>query len=309
MQVIRGIHNIGLAHQGCVLSIGNFDGVHKGHQKILSNLVDIARRGDHPSLVMIFEPQPKEFFHPECAPLRITGFREKLKLIERCGIDFVICVPFNQRFRSLSAETFVHDVLVGKLSVAHVMIGDDFRFGCDRQGSIEYLNAVKDTLGFEVSNSSTIEHQDERISSTRIREQLAAGNIADANELLGWDYQISGRIIRGDQLGRTINVPTANIRLRHINPALQGVVVVKVSGNGLTDHPGVANLGPKPTVNGLRAGLEVHLLDFNGDLYGQHLTVTILKKLRSIEKFESFDLLKQQIFNDIARARAYFNNV
>jgi len=309
MQVIRGIHNIGSIHQGCVLSIGNFDGVHKGHQKILSNLVDMARLGHHPSLVMLFEPQPKEFFHPETAPLRITGFREKLRLIEQCGVDYVICVPFNQRFRSMSAENFVQHVLVDRLAVSHVMIGDDFRFGCDRQGSIDYLNAVKDTQGFEVSNSSTIEHQEARISSTRIREQLAAGNIADANELLGWDYQISGRIIRGAELGRTINVPTANIGLRNIRPALQGVVVVSVSGDGIKDHPGVANLGPKPTVNGLKSGLEVHLLDFDADLYGKHLTVTILKKLRAIEKFESFDLLKQQIFNDIAQARAYFNNV
>lgn len=308
MQVIRGTHNIKPKHQGCVLSIGNFDGVHSGHKQILSRLVVEAKKTDKTSLVMIFEPQPKEFFHPESAPLRITGFREKISLLESCGIDYVICVPFNQKFRSLSAEAFVKKVLVDKLAISHVLIGDDFRFGCDRKGSLKYLQAVKDDNNFKVTDSWTIEHQDERISSTRIRQELAEGNIIGANELLGWDYRISGRIVHGAKLGHTIGVPTANINLRNIVPALQGVFAVSVCGNGFKNKVGVANLGPKPTVNGFKSGLEVHLLDYDDDLYGKHLSVTLLKKLRSIKKFESLDLLKQQISSDIAQARAYFNN-
>lgn len=307
MQVIRGLHNIREHHHGCYVSIGNFDGVHRGHEQILSHLVARARANNAKALVMIFEPQPKEFFEPGTAPLRITGFREKLARLAACGIDCVLCVPFNQRFRSLSAEAFVSEVLVQRLAVKHVSIGDDFRFGCDRAGNLAYLQAAAAQWDFQVIDSGTIEDQDIRISSTRIRQALAQGNIAEANALLGWQYQLSGRVVHGMALGRTLGVPTANIRLHAYRPALQGVVAVRVHGAGNKTINGVANIGPKPTVSGSQATLEVHLLDFEGDLYGQHLFVTPVKKLRDIQKFESLDLLKKQIFDDIAQARAYFS--
>ena len=318
MQVIRGLHNIRPRHQGCYVSIGNFDGVHRGHEQILSHLVQRGRAVGAKTLVMIFEPQPKEFFEPDAAPLRITGFCEKLTRLAACGIDFVLVVPFNQTFRSLSAEDFVAEVLVRQLAVRHVSIGDDFRFGCDRKGSIDYLESVAQGFQFAVTDSGTIEHDATRISSTRIREALAAGNISEANALLGWEYQLCGRVVHGAAIGRTIGVPTANIRLHAYKPALQGVLAVTVafsgsgSGSGTAEenriHLAVANLGPKPTVNGSQASLEVHLLDFDGDLYGKHLCVTPVLKLRNIQKFETLDLLKQQIFDDIAQARAYFFN-
>ena len=307
MQVIRGLHNIREQHHGCFVSIGNFDGVHRGHEQILRHLVARARNENAKTLVMIFEPQPKEFFEPDSAPLRVTGFREKLARLAACGIDWVLCVPFNQRFRSLSAQAFVSEVLVGQLAVTHVSIGDDFRFGCDRAGNLAYLQSAALDHGFAVTDNGTIEHQDARISSTRIRQTLAAGKISEANALLGWEYQLSGRVVHGMALGRTLGVPTANIRLHAYRPALQGVVAVTVQGAGNKTVNGVANIGQKPTVNGSQATLEVHLLDFDGDLYGQHLFVTPKLKLRDIHKFETLDQLKQQIFDDIAQARAYFS--
>lgn len=307
MQLFRGLHTINHSCQGAALTIGNFDGVHLGHQAILRKLVADARSAGLPAGVMIFEPQPKEFFSIEHAPLRITGFRDKVCQLEACGIDFVICVPFNASFRALSAEQFINDVLVDKLSVKHVMIGDDFRFGCDRRGNIDFLLNSGERCGFHVTNSSTIAHMDQRISSTRIRQELARGAIAPANELLGWNYRISGRVVHGEQLGRTIGVPTANIKLGGINPALQGVIAVNVSGADFGPYPGVANLGPKPTVGGFQAGLEVHLLDYESDLYGRLLVVEMMKHIRPIEKFDSLDALKAHIVGDLDQARTFFN--
>lgn len=306
MQLVRGLHNLKPAHRGCVATIGNFDGVHRGHQGVLVRLRERAAEANLPTCVVLFEPQPLEFFAPERAPARLTNLREKVALLQAAGIDRVLCLTFNRRLRELSAEQFVHHILVEGLGIKHLEVGDDFRFGCDRSGDFSSLVKAGKREGFSVESAHTIALNGERISSTRVREELAAGHFASVEQLLGRPYAITGRVLHGQKLARQLNAPTANLQLNRLRPALHGVYLVSTDING-TRWPGVANIGKRPSVAGDgRAHLEVHLLDFSGDLYGRRLCVQFHQKLRDEQRFASLEALKTAIASDIAAARAHW---
>lgn len=306
MQLVRGLHNLRCCQRSCVATIGNFDGVHLGHQGVLARLRERAAEAGLPSCVVIFEPQPREFFAPDKAPPRISSLREKLELLREAGVDQVLCLTFNRRLRELSAEQFVHQILVEGLGVKHLEVGDDFRFGCDRAGDFNLLVEAGAREGFTVESASTIALDGERISSTRVREVLAASDFAMAERLLGRPYSISGRVLHGQKLGRQLGAPTANLRLNRLRAALNGVYLVSTAVDGQR-WPGVANIGTRPSVAGDgRAHLEVHLLDFAGDLYGRRLVVQFHQKLRDEQRFASLEALKSAIDADIAAARAHW---
>lgn len=307
MEIIRGLHNLRPRHHRCVATIGNFDGVHLGHQAIIRQLRSHAGRLGLPAVVVLFEPQPREYFSPEDAPSRLLPFREKVETLTALGVDRVLCIRFNIGFSRLTAQQFAENVLLQGLGVEHLVVGDDFHFGNDRCGDFGFLARFGETHGFEVEHTHTFELADERVSSTRVRSALEQANFAEASELMGREFFIEGRVTHGDARGRTINVPTANILLRRKKTPLSGVYAVEVEGVAAQRVPGMCNVGIRPTVNGLEPRLEVHLLDFNGDLYGRRLKVYFHKKIREEKKFASFDELKQAIYQDIATGRAYFS--
>ena len=306
MELIRGRHNLRARHRGCVATIGNFDGVHRGHRALLARLAEQSRRLGVPSLLMTFEPQPLEFLRPQVAPPRITGLRDKLAALTATELDRVLIVRFDARFAAVSAEDFVDQLLVRELGVRYLLIGDDFRFGQGRRGDAALLEARAGEHGFGLERLSTVSHSGERVSSTRVRQALQAGDLTLAADLLGRPYRISGRVARGDALGRTIGFPTANLVFHRSKPALEGVFVVKVHGLG-EPRQGVASLGTRPTVNGQDLRLEVHLFDFDGDLYGRHLEVEFLQRLRGEERFDSMEAMRLQIERDAAAAREFFD--
>ncbi|MZI94635.1 bifunctional riboflavin kinase/FAD synthetase [Vibrio sp. CAIM 722] len=305
MEFVRGIHNIKSHHHGCVLTIGNFDGVHLGHQQVLRQVSQRAERLGLDSVVMTFEPQPMELFAKDRAPARLTRLRDKFVQLDKLGIDRLLCVNFNYHFASMTAESFVHDLLVKQLGVKFLVVGDDFCFGRERQGNFAMLQQAGQQYGFEVVSTQSFCLSSLRVSSTAIREALASDNLASAADMLGRDYSISGRVSHGRKLGRTIGFPTANIPLKRCVSPVSGVYVVEVKGLGNTAIGGVANIGQRPTVNGVRQQLEVHLFDFHDNLYGKQLEVLLLHKLRDEVKFASFDELKQQIELDAEAARVW----
>lgn len=306
MELIRGLHNLRKKHQGCVATIGNFDGVHLGHQAVLRHVKAKALELGVPSAVVVFEPQPREFFAAPQAPARLTRFRDKVDRLAAQGIDRIVCLPFNQKLGSLSAHDFITQVLIQGLDVRYLVVGDDFRFGCDRAGDFALLQAVGKSQGFDVVNTTTFEVEAERVSSTRIRTVLAEANFVLANKLLGVPYQIGGKVLHGRKLGRQLGVPTANLSLKNKQPALHGVYTVLLSsGDGLL-HKGVANIGNRPTIDGVKPALEVHVFDFNGDLYGQRVQVTFCSKLRDEKRFSDVAALRKQIMKDLLAAREYF---
>ncbi len=312
MRLIRGLTNLNILSQrndsplasGCVATIGNFDGVHLGHQAIIRQVTGKARELGVPSVVMIFEPQPQEFFRGAEAPPRLTAFRQKFEALLAAGIDMVLCLRFNERFRSYSAMGFVEDILVKGLKVRHLVVGDDFRFGCDRAGEFALLEKVGPDCGFTVENTRTVTVAGERVSSTRIRGLLDVNHLEQAEALLGHPYRIRGRVVYGRQLGRELGAPTANILLRQM-PALQGVYVVSATLADGRVLDGVANIGLRPTVDGKQPALEVHLFDFTGKLYGQHIDVVFRHGLRDEIRFESVTALKHQIARDFENARGW----
>lgn len=312
MRLIRGLTNLKRLSrqadsplaQGCVATIGNFDGVHLGHKTIIDQVRTKARELGVPSLVMVFEPQPREFFQGTDAPPRLMGFRQKFEALLAEGVDIVLCLRFDQAFRSYSAMGFIEDVLIRGLRIRHLVVGDDFRFGCDRAGDFSLLRTVGETAGYTVENTRTVTVDGERVSSTRVRDLLNVNGLEQAEALLGHPYRIRGRVVYGRQLGRQIGAPTANLLL-HRMPALRGVYVVKAVLDDGRAFDGVANIGVRPTVDGKRPSLEVHLFDFAGTLYGQHLEVVFRHGLRDEEKFESVDALKAQIARDMENARAW----
>jgi riboflavin kinase/FMN adenylyltransferase len=253
---------------------------------------------------MVFEPQPREFFQGADAPPRLTGFRQKLEAILSYGVDCVLCLNFDENFRSYSGMGFIEDVLIDGLKVCHLVVGDDFRFGCDRAGDFRLLNQVGERAGFSVENTRTVTVDGDRVSSTRIRHALQDNNLPLAARLLGHPYTIRGRVVYGRQLGRTIGAPTVNIMLGRLAP-LQGVYVVDVELPDGSHRDGVANIGLRPTVDGRQPSLEVHLLDFAGTLYGQRISVSFRQPLRDEIKFDSIDELKDQIARDFDDARAW----
>ncbi|MCX3309898.1 bifunctional riboflavin kinase/FAD synthetase [Pantoea vagans] len=306
MKFIRGIHNLNEQHRGCVLTIGNFDGVHRGHQALMSRLCEEGRKRNLPVVVMVFEPQPLELFAGDKAPARLTRLREKLRYMAEAGVDKVLCVRFDRRFAALSAQRFISDLLVDKLDVKYLAVGDDFRFGAGRQGDFLLLQKAGAEYGFEVVSTETFCDGGKRISSTAVRQALAADDLALAQSLLGHPFTISGRVVHGDALGRTLGFPTANLPLRRSVSPVKGVYAVEVRGLTPEPLPGVANIGTRPTVKGLRQQLEVHLLDINMDLYGRHIDVVLKQKIRNEQRFASLEALKEQIANDVVTARQFF---
>ncbi|MGB0833809.1 MAG: bifunctional riboflavin kinase/FAD synthetase [Psychrobium sp.] len=305
MQLIRGIHNIDTQTSGCVLTIGNFDGVHLGHQEVLNGLKQQAKVLSLPSTVMTFEPQPQELFNGDEAPARLSRLRDKLSLLAQYDIERLLCVRFDSKFSAMSANDFVEQLLVEKLGVKFLVVGDDFRFGYKRQGDFKMLVAAGKKHGFEVVSTQSLKVSNHRVSSTLIREKLKSGDVEAAEEMLGHPFVISGRVRHGDKKGRTIGFPTANIALdRKVSP-VQGVFAVEVTLDGKA-YQGVANIGKRPTVNGHRIQLEIHLFEFSGDIYGKCLDTRVLTKIRDEKKFDSFDLLKQQIEKDVIAAKAFF---
>jgi len=305
MQVFRGIPE--RAEHGCVLSIGNFDGVHRGHQALLAQLRAKSEAPGLPAAVLTFEPHPREYFAHEDRPRRLTSLREKILLLKDQGVDRLYIGRFNQKLAGLTAEAFIEDVLVHGLGVRHLLIGDDFCFGKGRKGNFAMLQAAGDKIGFGVESMHTFRHEDERVSSSAVRAALAEGDMPHAARLLGRPYSISGRVMHGDKIGRTIGFPTANIQLKHRSPPLMGIYTVSV--DGLADHPwpGVASVGVRPTINDAgRPTLEVHLFDWNTDCYDAHLRVNFLRKQRDEERYDSLDALTAQIARDAEEARAYF---
>ena len=305
MQIIRGTHNLRPQHQGCVATIGNFDGVHLGHQAVLGQLAEKADELGLPLVVITFEPQPQEYFCPDAAPPRLTRLREKVQALRRYSVDRVLVLRFNAKFAGQAPQTFIDRVLVNGLGVRYLVVGDDFRFGKQRAGDFDMLCTAGREHGFDVVNMHTFGLDGERVSSTRVREALGAGDLNAAEKLLGRPYRMSGRVAHGDEKGRTIGFPTANIHLHRKATPLRGVFAVELYGVHGEPLPGVANLGTRPTVCGMRTLLEVHLFDFDRDIYGAHVHVEFLHKLRDEQRFDSFDALKQQILRDAAQARAF----
>ena len=290
-----------------VLTIGNFDGVHLGHQALLRLLTDKARALGLPAVVLTFEPHPREFFAPQNAPPRLASLREKLLLLDAAGIDMTRIVRFNARFAALSAEQFIDRVLVESLQVRHLIIGDDFCFGAGRKGDFAMLKAAGERRGFVVEAMPTHSFNGERVSSSAVRDALAQGCLDRAARLLGRPYSIAGRVVHGEKIGRTIGFPTVNIQLKGRQPPLSGVFTVEVEGLAAAPVAGVASVGVRPTVDGSgRPTLEVHLFDWTADCYGAHLRVHFLRKQRDEEKYDSLDALSAQIALDACNARAWF---
>ncbi|OOZ41348.1 riboflavin biosynthesis protein RibF [Solemya pervernicosa gill symbiont] len=306
MELIRGIHNLRTRHRGCVATIGNFDGVHLGHQAVLGQLAEQAEEYGLPTQLITFDPQPQEFFRPDQAPARLTRLREKLLALRRFSVDRVLCTPFDQRLANMEAEQFIEQILVEGLGVRYLVVGDDFRFGKGRRGDFEMLRLAGERHGFPVVSMHTFNIDAERVSSTRIREALGVGDLVTAEKLLGRPYRMSGRVAHGDKLGRTIGFPTANIHLHRKATPVDGVFAVEVFGVEGEPVHGVANVGTRPTVNGTRSLLEIHLFDFSSEIYGHYINVDFLQRIRPEQRFESFDALKQQIDRDVDSARTFF---
>ena len=304
MKIIRGIDNLNNEFTQCVVTLGNFDGVHLGHQQLINHLIEQGKKLNLPTVVMLFEPQPLEFFSKQNAPARLTSFKEKVQLIEKLGIDYIIAVPFTQTFANMSANAFIQDWLIKKLSAKYIVIGDDFQFGRDRKGDINLLQQYTQNNHFSVESMPTFVWNNLRISSTAVREALFNSDFELARCLLGRDYVIQGRVVHGNALARQLGFPTANIHLNRKKPALQGVYFVKVKNCCSNQYyHGIANIGIRPTIEGKKAILEVNIFDFSGDIYGQYLDVTFVCKLRDEKKFDSLADLKQQISQDVCTAK------
>ena len=309
IKIIRGLNNIREKHAGAVVTIGNFDGVHIGHQMILRRVNQEAKRLKTQSMLICFEPQPREFFDVYKAPARLTRFREKVELLAEQGISQVLCLKFNEEVRKMSSNRFT-SLLVNNLKVRALFVGDDFKFGNDRRGDFSSLKEAGSKNNFPVHNMYTLDFQAERVSSTRIRDSLAVGEFQLAEKLLGYPFSISGKVIYGRQLGRTIGIPTANIQLHRYVAPISGVFACNVF-IGAELFFGVANVGVRPTVDdaNLTPILEVHLLNFNRMIYGESVKVVFLKKLRDEKKYEDLSALKSAINQDVRNAETFFESV
>ena len=307
MRIVRNLNASGERFTNPVLTLGNFDGVHLGHQAMLRRLRDAATALGTPACVMTFEPHPREFFAPDQAPTRLTSLREKLELLAYHGVDRVYVIRFNFDFARVSAQDFIHRILKRGLDVRWLLVGDDFRFGARRAGDSNMLRAAGRELRFEVAEMPSLMVGKRRVSSTAVRDLLADGRLGEAEQLLGRPYGISGRIVRGDQLGRRLGFPTANVQLKHNRPPLFGIFVAQL--HGLPDGilPGAASLGVRPTVTGGgKPTLEIHLFNFDRDIYGWHVRVEFLERLRKERKYPNLMALTRQIAIDVEEARAWF---
>jgi riboflavin kinase / FMN adenylyltransferase len=282
------------------LAIGNFDGLHLGHQALLAKTVEVANSQQLKPAVMTFEPHPREFFTPQNAPARLSSLREKLEYFEEAGIDNVFVLRFNQAFSAITAQDFMQKVLRASLNASAILVGGDFCFGAKRKGTVQDLIEA----GFELIDFPAVKVGHARVSSTLVRNALATGDLVQAKHLLGRPYSISGKVVHGAKLGRQLGYPTANVHMRHERPALTGVYAVKLDG-----REGVANLGIRPTITGVpKLMLEVYVFDFEGDLYDQHVHVQFFQKIRDEMKFDGLDALKAQIALDVESAKCFFLN-
>jgi len=307
MHVYHGLPGIAERHP-CALSIGNFDGVHRGHRALLQRVVDAARESGATAAAMTFEPHPREFFAPEQAPARIANLRDKIEGLRQVGIERVFVQHFNRDFASLSPEQFIQRILVDGCQARALLVGDDFRFGARRAGDVALLRSFGARCGFRVEQVAQVQWNGERVSSSRIRGALGAGNLLLASELLGHAYSISGRVLHGSKLGRQLGFPTLNLRVAHRRPALNGIYAVLVHGIRSSSLPGVASVGLRPTIDDSgRWLLEVHLFDFSEDVYGQLIRVQFVQKLRDEERFDTVQELAAAIRRDADRARAIFD--
>lgn len=310
MELIRGLHNLAPRHRGCVVSIGNFDGLHRGHQALIERLRELSRQHGLPSAVMIFEPTPREFFAPDSAPPRIAGFRGKLRLLLRSGVDRVLLLRFDRRLANLPAEEFVRRILVQALGVKAVVVGDDFRFGHKRGGDVALLQRLGGEGGYSVEALGSVTVEGERCSSTAVREALARPDLARAELLLGRHYRALGRVRRGLQLGRKLGMPTANLMLRRGTALAHGVYAVKAYWPQRPEGaPGVASVGVRPTLGLTACLLETHVFGEPVSLYGEELEIEFWQYLRPQRKFDALDALAAQMQADAQQARAFFDGM
>ena len=305
MELVRGRHNLRPRHRGSAVTVGNFDGVHLGHQAVLRQLAERARAVGEPSTVVTFEPHPREFFDPDNAPARLSRLRDKAAAIAALGVDRLLILRFDAELTRQEPEAFVDELLLEGLGARHVVVGDDFRFGRKRRGDFALLSQAGRQQGFGVEEAATYMLDGERVSSTRVRAALAQGDLDAATRLLGGPYTIRGRVIHGEKLGRDLGFPTANLALEGYRLPTTGIFAVVACDERGRRYPGVANLGWRPTVRGKRPLLEVHAFDFAGDLYGAHLTVELLARLRPEERFDSLDALVERMHVDARQAREY----
>jgi riboflavin kinase/FMN adenylyltransferase len=310
VELIRGHYNLKPRHRHCVATLGSFDGVHLGHQEVIRRTIAKAREQGLPATVITSEPLPREFFAPDTAPPRLTRLREKLAVFAQLGIDRVLCLRFNAALAGLPAEVFVENILVNGLGLAHLVVGDDTRFGKNRRGDFQLLQTLGQRFGFSAERVATFSRAGERVSSTRIREALGAGDMQTAAALLGRPYPMSGRVAHGDKRGRVLGYPTANIHLKRRQTPLMGIFAVEI---GFCDSPeagrlpGVASIGVRPTFGGGQCLLEVHLFDFDRDIYGQHVDVYFLHKLRDERRFDTVEALVAQMRVDVEQTKTYFD--
>jgi riboflavin kinase / FMN adenylyltransferase len=302
MELVRGLHNISQRHQGCVLTVGNYDGVHLGHQKMIGLLKQRAAELRSTATVLVFEPSSKEFIDPEGAPPRLTRWREKFLALDAQGVDRLVTLRFDESMRAMTPERFVEQI-VGGLGTRHIVVGHDFRYGCNAGGTIDSLRAAGAARGFGVEQIAPFVLDGVRVSSTAVRERLGRSDFAAAQRLLGRPYRMLGRVVHGKELGRTLGFPTANLRLMRRRPPVQGIMAVRVFGIEARPLIAVASLGTRPTVDGTDMLLEVHVFDFAGDLYGREIEVEFVAKLRDEVKFDSLDALTVQMKIDAAQAR------
>jgi riboflavin kinase/FMN adenylyltransferase len=309
MQLIRGLAHVAPLRQGCVLTIGNFDGLHLGHQVVIEKLLQHGKRLQLPVVVMIFEPQPLEYFLTANAPSRLTRLREKVLQFSQFPIDQLLIVKFNREFANYEAESFIQHILVEQLQVNYLVIGDDFHFGKARRGNAAMLQEKGKALGFKVEYTSSYRFHKRRISSTLIRDALEAGQLSLAEKWLGRAYSICGRVIHGDKRGRILGFPTANVELFRKNTPIQGVFAVTITGIKSGEFQGIANVGTRPTVDHqLKIILEIHLFNFNQDIYGHYIEIHFHHKLRDEIRFQSLIELKSQIEKDVIEAKSFFDN-
>ena len=305
MHLVRSVKDFpfDLVAGGSVATIGSFDGLHLGHQKLLQYVFDEAKKRSVPSVVMSFEPTPKEFFSQTSPPARLMRFREKFAALADFGVDIFYCPRFDDAMKNISADTFIRQILVHAMNIKHLVIGDDFRFAQDRAGHLNTLQRAGRALNFSVAKMSSVICADERVSSTAIRDALWQGDLESAGRLLGRHYRMSGKVIEGSRLGRKLGYPTANVNLNRRQSAVMGVFAVRVSGVGWGPLAAVASVGTRPTFDGTNPLLEVHIFDFDDDIYGENIDVDFVARLRSEEKFDDVNELIEQMNRDSAQAR------
>lgn len=307
MRLIRGLNHLDPLRNGCVLTIGNFDGLHLGHRLVIEKLAEHGRRLQLPTVAMVFEPQPLEYFLADHAPSRLTRLREKAIQFAKLPIDELLVMPFKRSLADCDAEQFIADILVRRLNVKHLVVGDDFHFGKARRGNFALLQHRGETYGFSVEDSHSFELAGLRVSSTLIRDALGEGDLAQAKLMLGRDYSVCGRVAHGDKRGRELGFPTANVRMQRKNTPIVGVYAVTMTGLDGKEYQGVANVGSRPTVDGgAKVVLETHLFNFNKDIYGHYVEVHFKHKLRDEIRFDSLAALKRQIGLDVAQAQRFF---